>query len=629
MSHHAERDKGNSNKSVAKSYTFEQRCGETTLQFFDNRSETSTQEKLQEIANNSRLAKQAVQLQAIVDNYAVEQQRNKLVEVNIDKRRLPSFDSVIHQKKGQSLTPYYSYQRIQIKENATAEKNAAQFPKPLYPRANRLLSKHKKTVTPPVQRWPKIGAEQTDESMLTEISQFLSKHGHHVIDVFPQIFKNINDTFSNDADGAEALAYAANVLLNKEVRQKGRGQKLIMRKLAIIANLVRVASGELEEEKQEAIKLANKLYDDSGLCFGFTEVFKKHARWLTALWEAIAGWIPGVGAEQEILDEFNEHLESTINWAWGEKEDRAMEAVLLLKEAWENMQTQGKDMSYHDLPAWVGNVQGTESDSERVRIGQVTRLIIMPEVESIVNIMKRYEDEIDQEVDSEYQTSTDIPIDVREIIIQQAKEEASNIANDSVRGRSERLKIKSKLKAYLKKVKMDQIGGESVLNEKAEQEQRQQIKKNERPVISLVKSAWGLLQAWSETTGDQDIMIEVSTEAHSMAVHFINGKILFLEPQLFGLVECSDSIDLGKKLHMAITDITPLQEQIDGFPLDFDILSSGKISEEMEMPIKGEERAGILQNLEAESIESFKGVGSDSSALVFLKEANPDLFSKL
>ncbi|UII25811.1 DUF4157 domain-containing protein [Fulvivirga maritima] len=65
----------NKSQSAANAVGQKKSVSESTFQFVDNRPQTVTQRKLQEMANNSPQAKQAVQLQAMADNYSAQQQQ--------------------------------------------------------------------------------------------------------------------------------------------------------------------------------------------------------------------------------------------------------------------------------------------------------------------------------------------------------------------------------------------------------------------------------------------------------------------------------------------------------------------------------------------------------------------------
>ena len=71
-------------------------------------------------------------------------------------------------------------------------------------------------------------------------------------------------------------------------------------------------------------KFAERFYHNSGLCYGFTEIFKRHAEWETALWKSIVDWQPSGGSSEEEFSKLNDHLEKSINWASGDSDARAL-----------------------------------------------------------------------------------------------------------------------------------------------------------------------------------------------------------------------------------------------------------------------------------------------------------------
>lgn len=75
MNTHADKTQENKSQAVSAADSQKQSGGESTFQFVDNRPEAIAQRKLQEMANNSRQAKQATQLQAMADNHSAEQQQ--------------------------------------------------------------------------------------------------------------------------------------------------------------------------------------------------------------------------------------------------------------------------------------------------------------------------------------------------------------------------------------------------------------------------------------------------------------------------------------------------------------------------------------------------------------------------
>ena len=76
MNTHADKTQENKSQSVSAAGSQMQSGGESTFQFVDNRPEAIAQRKLQEMANNSPQSKQAVQLQAMADNYSPRQQHS-------------------------------------------------------------------------------------------------------------------------------------------------------------------------------------------------------------------------------------------------------------------------------------------------------------------------------------------------------------------------------------------------------------------------------------------------------------------------------------------------------------------------------------------------------------------------
>ena len=76
MNIHADKTQENKNQAIANAVSQKQVGSESTFQFVDNRPEAVAPRKLQELANNSPQTKQAVQLQAMADNYSARQQQS-------------------------------------------------------------------------------------------------------------------------------------------------------------------------------------------------------------------------------------------------------------------------------------------------------------------------------------------------------------------------------------------------------------------------------------------------------------------------------------------------------------------------------------------------------------------------
>jgi len=75
MNTYADKTQENKNQSVVNAASQKQSCSRSTFQFVDNRPEAVTQRKLQEMANNSPLAKQVAQLQAMADTHSAQHQQ--------------------------------------------------------------------------------------------------------------------------------------------------------------------------------------------------------------------------------------------------------------------------------------------------------------------------------------------------------------------------------------------------------------------------------------------------------------------------------------------------------------------------------------------------------------------------
>lgn len=73
MNTHADKTQENKSQSVANAVSHRQSTSESSFHFEDNRPEAIAQRKLQEMANNSPQAKQAVQLQSMADNYSAQE----------------------------------------------------------------------------------------------------------------------------------------------------------------------------------------------------------------------------------------------------------------------------------------------------------------------------------------------------------------------------------------------------------------------------------------------------------------------------------------------------------------------------------------------------------------------------
>ncbi len=72
MNTHADKSHDNKNQSVANTISQKQGGGESTFQFTDNRPETVTQRKLQEMAGNSLQTKQTTQLETIAETNPIQ-----------------------------------------------------------------------------------------------------------------------------------------------------------------------------------------------------------------------------------------------------------------------------------------------------------------------------------------------------------------------------------------------------------------------------------------------------------------------------------------------------------------------------------------------------------------------------
>ncbi|MFN8503374.1 DUF4157 domain-containing protein [Kouleothrix sp.] len=253
-----------------------------------------------------------------------------------------------------------------------------------------------------VQRYPSIGEDQDNVREAEEwqkIEEFLRKHNQHIFHGFSieQKIKDVNGTFIG-AQGAKELSAQLLTHLNQSLSDKDhpRGQKVVMRKLTEIMELVRSARHELKNDGQRALEISRQLYNDQGLCYGFTEIYKRHAAWEKALWDAIVSWHPSGGSTEDELSNLNEHLNQTINWASGDKQERANEAVLLLKEAWKYMIEQENELELEEkqygkfTEAFSGDaLTGTKPQREPISLGQTTRLIKSPEdVEVLIERVK-------------------------------------------------------------------------------------------------------------------------------------------------------------------------------------------------------------------------------------------------
>jgi len=124
MNTHADKTQENKSQSVANAVSQKQSSAESTFQFVDNRPEAIAQRKLQEMANNSPQAKQADQLQAMVDNYTAQQKDN--IQKKENKTGLPDkLKSGIENLSGHSMDDvkvhYNSTKPAQLQAHAYAQ----------------------------------------------------------------------------------------------------------------------------------------------------------------------------------------------------------------------------------------------------------------------------------------------------------------------------------------------------------------------------------------------------------------------------------------------------------------------------------------------------------------------------
>ena len=237
---------------------------------------------------------------------------------------------------------------------------------------------------PAIQRKLQIGADKASLKAIEgwrDVAAFLSAHGHHFYYGFKSVIEfdfDNKDLVYVGAEGAKDLSAALLQAMNKGFKEKAKTQDEVQRKLVEVCELVRVSRAHAQALKDD-IETTDWYYNAilNGLCLGFTEIFKEHADWEMALWNSIVLWKPVAGDSATALKALNEHLNTTINWSHGQVTRRALEGTLLLKEAWQRMNS-GEEGSYEPVPAWLNDLTGAEAGTRLVQMGQMTRRITSP-----------------------------------------------------------------------------------------------------------------------------------------------------------------------------------------------------------------------------------------------------------
>jgi|GEM_PF-6375288 len=522
-------------------------------------------------------------------------------------------------------------------------------------------------VLPAVQRWPRIqdAGKTTAEPSRHEIEGFLSRHGAEVSILFESVLTGIEGTFEGE-EGARQLAEAVHQGQAGLIGKIDLRQKAIMNKLGAIAQLVVRARGGLEKEKQEAIDLCSHLDNDQGLCFGFTEIFKRHARWEAALWKALARWVPEPGTPEKMLAALNRHLETTIRWAWGEEEDRAGEALLLLKEAWGFMR-QENEAGYPDLPGWLKGVEGTPSKTKLVKIGQVTHLVHVPEVEQEHALKRRAQEVVDGK--DEERRSALLPklepaiedasawLDdlgglfelesevAKQKILKEAPEQFAKLAVTlytvgAKRSQEPAVKLKA-LRTQLRRRIASQVTNrafetcygarksEEVEKLTAEMAARQAYLRNQafRAFGAWLIGAGSLIDQALAASSRGEVMVEISTAGHSMAARRTPRRVELLEPENLGVGTYGSWSELVPALWEGLQVGAGSAEEMErGIALDMEVSDVQAVGGEV---LASGQAVNIMSSLETDSVSAFSKLASTDGPAEFLKEVNPELFGKV
>jgi len=520
----------------------------------------------------------------------------------------------------------------------------------------------------PVQFKPTIVIDKIEhpDPTLRQIEDFLEAHGQRIAIMFPTVLEDIDGTFSG-LDGAAKLNKAIDQKQSKITGVTGTEQKSIMNKLGAIAYLIATTRGDLERQKTEAIRICTHLQADQGLCYGFTEIFKRHARWESALWKAIASWVPQAGSPKEMLDALNKHLDETIRWASGRREDRADEALLLLKEAWQYMQIDNR--SYFDLPEWMDAVKGAASKTKLEKVGQITRIVEVPRVEPLDVLTREFKDEVEKtakerkdslgvELASEISEKQGVlkkleglfdlkeqskgedlirsqgadPGIEKELIryYQDLFADTRKIAQVKARtfGLMGRSLIKTQIvnAAFESRFGSLQEDGPQALAMKKRAAQELDYENALRMFSVWLSRAGTLIDSACEISTSGEVLVEISTGGHSMSARCTKGRILFLEPQYLGVGTFESWAGLSGALWKGLQVGSIPGDLEKGIALDME-LSDVKPAEAED--IGKEERLNLLSKLEAESIEAFSAFASGDDPAKFLQKHNPALFKKI
>lgn len=515
----------------------------------------------------------------------------------------------------------------------------------------------------PLQCWPTIVIDSTEhpDAKLTQIEHFLSSHRQSVPIMFESVLEDINGTFSGRS-GAEQLATAITLAQVKITGSTSTEQKSIMNKLGAIAYLISTTRGALEGQKSEAIKLCGRLEDDQGLCFGFTEIFKRHAQWESALWKSIATWVPEMGSSEEMLDTLNTHLDETIRWASGRRDERSNEALLLLKEAWQYME-------YSDLPDWIDAVKGSTSKTKLSKMGQITRIVKVPQVESLDRLtcefevieqkgIKQRKEELASDCDAEISEQLarlkklDGLFDLKqesageELILSQFSDDEIQVAlikPYKTLNANTRMDPKQKIRMYSRMARMAikrsivdtayQFRFGELVEEKpevlAQKKQNQQQLITESAFMNFehyLGQAGKLIDSACDHSTKGELMLEISTAGHSMSARCTKGNIVFLEPEYLGVGTFDSLSGLSENLWKGL--------QVGAMPLELEkgIALDIEMSDVQPAEGKGEDKGSslnLLNELEGESIAAFSTFAQGDDPAKFLKKNNPILFKKV
>lgn len=216
---------------------------------------------------------------------------------------------------------------------------------------------------PVVQRRINIAGEQA--ANLAAVQDFFARSDVHYYHSYSATLQGFLDDDTARAYGADEVQLllthlqAAEQPVNDDEVQIG-----IQRKLVEASELFRrLDSGEATIPGEYS-----QWYDEfigEGLCLGFVRVFQEHPSWLTGMWRALETWAPPHGVSvEDVLDNLNQHIEQHMNFGDEQTGFNFLEAVLLAKEAWENMQGQDPEAEveqYGEPPELIGAVEGTAS----------------------------------------------------------------------------------------------------------------------------------------------------------------------------------------------------------------------------------------------------------------------------